>query len=74
MQTTPDPAKTPVREADFTIELNFLPGNVSLHLQDASDLPALWYTPDIPHILVDVPGLSFIFASTHHLFGGEILY
>jgi len=71
--TTPDPAKPPVREAMLVIEKDFSPNDVSLHLQDASDFPALWYNPDIPHILADVPGSAFIFASTHQLFGGDVL-
>lgn len=70
--TTPDPAKPPLREVAQVIETGFQPGDVSLHLQDASAIPALWYTPHIKHVLVDRPGAAFIFDSTHQLFGGDV--
>ena len=69
----PDPAKPPVREAVLMVETGFKSGDVSLHLQDASGIPALWYTSDVPHLLADVPGAAFIFASTHRLFGGDVV-
>jgi 4-amino-4-deoxy-L-arabinose transferase-like glycosyltransferase len=71
--TTPDPAKPPVRDAVLTIEQNYLPGDASLHLQDASGFPALWYSPHIPHLVTDTPNSLFIFPATHHLFGGDVL-
>lgn len=70
--STSDPAKPPVREAMLVIEKDFASHDVSLHLQDASGIPALWYNPGIPHILADVPDSAFIFASTHRLFGGDV--
>jgi hypothetical protein len=70
---TPDPAKPPVREAALTVGADYNQGDISLHLQDASGIPALWYSPDVLHLLVDVPGSSFIFASTHRLFGGDVV-
>ncbi len=70
---TPDPAKPPVRKAAHVIESNFASGDVSLHLQDASAVPALWYTTSRPQLLVDVPGALFIGASTHRLFGGDVV-
>jgi hypothetical protein len=57
----------------LAVETEFSPGDISLHLQDASGLPALWYTPDVPQLLVDVPGSAFIFDSTHRLFGGDVV-
>jgi hypothetical protein len=71
--TTPDPAKPPVREMAQVIATNFAPGDVSLHLQDASAIPALWYIPHEPQFLIDVPGSRFIFAATHRLFGGDVV-
>jgi uncharacterized membrane protein len=70
---TPDPAKPPIREAARLVAANFAPGDVNLHLQDASFMPAVWYTPDVPHVLADVPGAAWTVASTHHLFGGDIV-
>lgn len=70
--TTPDPANPPIRTAVETIEANFAPGDVSLHLQEASSLPALWYTA-IPQRVIDVPGATFTGPTTHRLFGGDIV-
>ncbi|MCB0208392.1 MAG: glycosyltransferase family 39 protein [Anaerolineae bacterium] len=70
--TTPDPAKPPIRTAVQTIESGFAPGDVSLHLQEASGLPALWYTA-IPQKVIDVPGATFTGPTTHRLFGGDIV-
>jgi mannosyltransferase len=70
---TPDPAKPPVREATRILEASFAPGDVSLHLQDASCVPALWYAPGVPHLLADVPGAAWTIASTHRLFGGDVV-
>lgn len=69
---TPDPAKPPVREVTRTIEANFAPGDVSLHLQDASFLPATWYTLDIQHILIE-QGVVWLPVADHRLFGGDML-
>jgi len=70
---TPDPAKPAVREASRMVEVGFASGDVSLHLQDASCMSALWYTPDVPHLLADVPGAAWTTASTHRLFGGDVV-
>lgn len=71
---TPDPAKPPVREATQVISAGFEAGDVSLHLQDASCIPALWYADDITHTLVDVAGARLIFAPIQpsELFGGAV--
>jgi mannosyltransferase len=69
---TPDPAKPPVREAALMVAQNFAAGDVSLHLQDASALPALWSTPGVSSQLADVPQAAFIFPATHRLFGGDV--
>lgn len=70
--STPDPAKPPVREVVQTIELDFGPNDVALHLQDASAIPALWYSKQ-PHLVVDAQGARFIFSSTHRLFGSDVV-
>ncbi|MDH4136295.1 MAG: glycosyltransferase family 39 protein [Anaerolineae bacterium] len=70
---TPDPARPPVREASRMVEAGFVSGDVSLHLQDASCMSALWYAPDVPHLLADVPGAAWTIASTHRLFGGDVV-
>lgn len=70
---TSDPAKPPIREAMRILEAGFTPGDVSLHLQDASCVPALWYAPDVPHLLADVPGAAWTVAATHRLFGGDVV-
>jgi mannosyltransferase len=68
----PDPAKPPVRQAALAIEANWRDGDASLHLQDASGMPALWYTPEIPHQVVNLPGATWTTAETHPLFGGDV--
>lgn len=70
--TTPDPAKPPIRSVIETIEADFASGDVSLHLQEASGVPALWYTP-LPQRVVDVPGATFTGPITHRLFGGDVV-
>lgn len=70
---TPDPAKPPLREAAQTLAVNFAPGDASLHLQDASFMPATWYAPQTPHFLVNVPGAAWTVAQTHRLFGGDVV-
>ena len=70
--TTPDPAKPPVREAVQEIATDFVPGDVSLHLQDASLAPAVWYLPDQPHIL-ERQGLAWLLPSDHRFLGGDVL-
>jgi uncharacterized membrane protein len=69
---TSDPAKPPVREAALTIGANWREGDASLHLQDASEIPALWYTPGLPHQVVDLPGATWTIVETHRLFGGDV--
>lgn len=69
---TPDPAKPPIRTAMQTIEAGFAAGDVSLHLQEASGLPALWYT-SIPQKVIGAPGATFTGPTTHHLFGGDVV-
>ena len=69
---TPDPAKPPIREATRMIEADFASGDVSLHLQDASFLPATWYTPRIQHILIE-QGVAWLPVADHRLFGGDVL-
>jgi len=70
--TTPDPAKPPVREAVHMIETNFAPGDVSLHLQDASFMPAVWYDPHRPHLL-DAQGVAWAPPQDHRFFGGDVV-
>jgi uncharacterized membrane protein len=70
--TTPDPAKPPVREATQILATDYAPGDVSLHLQDASFMPAAWYAPQILHMLVNMPGAAWTVKSTHQLFGGDV--
>ena len=70
---TPDPAKPPVREAARITSANFAAGDVNLHLQDASFMPAVWYAPTNPNILIDVPGAASTVVATHQLFGGDVL-
>ena len=70
---TPDPAKPPVREATKLMARDFGHGDVSLHLQDASFMPAAWYAPGVPHMLADVPGAAWTIAPTHRLFGGDVV-
>jgi mannosyltransferase len=70
--TTPDPAKPPVREAVQALAEDFVPGDVSLHLQDASLAPAFWYSPDQPHIL-EQQGQVWLLPSDHRLLGGDVL-
>ncbi len=70
--TTPDPAKPPVREAVREMAAEFEPGDVSLHLQDASLAPAVWYFPNRPHIL-EQRGLAWLLPADHRLLGGEVL-
>jgi uncharacterized membrane protein len=70
---TPDPAKPPTREAIRVVEAGVDPGDVSLHLQDASFMSAVWYAPDVPHLLIDVPDALFIGVPTHRLFGGDVV-
>ncbi len=69
---TPDPAKPPIREVSQVISTDLAPGHISLHLQDASLMPATWYTPEVPHILVDVSGAAWTIESTHRLFGSDV--
>ncbi|MBN1993541.1 MAG: glycosyltransferase family 39 protein [Anaerolineae bacterium] len=69
---TPDPAKPPIREAAQMVETGFMEGDVSLHLQDASCIPALWYTPEIPHWLAD-QGNDWALPEDHRLFGGDVV-
>ena len=69
----PDPAKPPIREAARVVEAGLAPGDVSLHLQDASCMPALWYAPGVPHLLADVPGAAWTITSTHRLFAGDVI-
>jgi uncharacterized membrane protein len=71
--STPDPAKPPVREATRLVARDFGQGDVSLHLQDASFMPAAWYAPRVPHVLADVPGAAWTVAPTHRLFGGDVV-
>jgi len=70
---TPDPAKPPIREAIRVVEAGVDPGDVILHLQDASFMSAAWYAPDVPHLLIDVPDALFIGVTTHRLFGGDVV-
>ena len=70
---TPDPAKPPIREAIRVLEVGVDPGDVSLHLQDASFMPGVWYVPDVPQLLIDVPDALFIGVATHRLFGGDVV-
>jgi len=70
--TTPDPAKPPIREAAYQLDAAFVPGDVSLHLQDASLAPAVWYTPDKSHIL-EQQGLAWLLPADHRLLGGDVL-
>jgi uncharacterized membrane protein len=70
---TPDPAKPPLKETAQVVVTNFKPGDVSLHLQDASFMPVVWYAPEISHILIDVPGSASTIESTHQLFGGDVV-
>jgi mannosyltransferase len=70
---TPDPAKPPVREAARMVAAGFVPGDVSLHLQDSSYMPAVWYTPEISHLLADVPGALLTTVRTHRVFGGDVV-
>jgi hypothetical protein len=67
---TPDPVKPPLREAARMIEQNFEPQDVSLHLQDASTIPALWYTPEIPH-LFEQNGTAWVLPQDRRHFGGD---
>jgi hypothetical protein len=69
---TPDPVKPPIREAVQVVEASFIDGDVSLHLQDASCIPALWYTPEIPHWLAQ-QGHAWALPDDHRLFGGDVV-
>ncbi|MDM8529116.1 glycosyltransferase family 39 protein [Anaerolineales bacterium HSG24] len=70
---TPDPAKPPLREAAHIIATEFAPNDVSLHLQNASYIPALWYTPDIPHQQIDVSGAFFTSPEAQYALGGQVV-
>ena len=70
---TPDPAKPPLREAAYAIAEGFAPNDVSLHLQNASYIPALWYTPDIPHQQIDVSGAFFTSPEAQYALGGQVV-
>jgi uncharacterized membrane protein len=69
---TPDPAKPPIREVTRMIQAEFTIGDVSLHLQDASLMPAAWYTPEISHLLAQ-GGLAWALPEDHRLFGGDVV-
>ena len=70
---TPDPAKPPIEPATALIAADFKPEDVSLHLQDASYMPALWYSPQIPHVLGNIPGALFTTVQTHRVLGGDVV-
>jgi uncharacterized membrane protein len=70
--TTLDPAKPPIREAAQAIGANYRSGDVSLHLQDASCIPSLWYAPNVKHLTIDIPNAIWTPQQTHQLFGGGI--
>ncbi len=70
---TPDPAKPPHRAVAITLTKNFAPGDVSLHLHDASLMPATCYLPQIPQLLADAPQAMLIGRPTHQAFGEPIV-
>jgi hypothetical protein len=54
------------------IQQNFKSQDVSLHLQDASTVPALWYTPEIPHLL-EQDGNAWVLPQDRRRFGGDMV-
>ncbi len=68
----PDPVKPPIREAAETVAGRWAAGDVSLHLQDSSYLPALLYTPETAGVLVDAGQRTWLRQEVYALFGGEV--
>jgi len=69
----PDPAKPPLREAVEIIAEEAEAGDVSLHLQDASYLPALYYAPEQAGALVDAGQRLWLSPEVYVLFGGWVV-
>jgi uncharacterized membrane protein len=69
----PDPAKPPLREILAFAEGRRQPGDPVLHLQDASYLPALYYTPERAGELLGPEENLWLPPATYALFGGKVV-
>jgi len=67
----PDPAKPPLREAVAAVTREAQAGDVILHLQDASYIPACYYASDMAGALVDAGQELWLAAEVYALFGGQ---
>lgn len=69
----PDPAKPPLREAIEVVAEGMEAGDVSLHWQDASYLPALYYAPEQAGVLVDAGQRLWLSPEVYALFNGRVI-
>ena len=69
----PDPAKPPLREVVEVIAEEAKAGDIRLHLQDASYLPALYYAPEQAGALVDAGQRLWLSLEVYALFGGRVI-
>jgi mannosyltransferase len=69
----PDPAKPPVREALAVVTQEARETDPVLHLQDASYLPALYYTSEAAGELVDAGQTLWLTPEVYALFDGRVV-
>lgn len=69
----PDPVKPPIRDSVATVAERMQEGDVSLHLQAASYLPALIYTPVFSGALLDVGQPLWGSKAGYQATGGDVL-
>jgi 4-amino-4-deoxy-L-arabinose transferase-like glycosyltransferase len=67
-----DPAKPPVHEAVAWVQSHREAGDVVLHMQDASYVPALYYAPGAAGELVDAGQRLWLASQAYPLFGGRV--
>lgn len=67
-----DPAKPPVREAIAWVQSQRQAGDMILHVQDASYVPALYYAPGAAGDLVDAGQRLWLAPQAYNLFGGRV--
>lgn len=68
----PDPAKPPIREAVAVVAQEARGTDLILHLQDASYLPALYYTSSAAGELVDAGQTLWLAPEVYALFAGRV--